>query len=52
VLGAGEEIQELSHSGFYVKGPTLAAGSVLNETRIVQVHAYGILLLNAGMNYG
>lgn len=48
VFGAGEELHELGHSGFYVKGPTLAAGSVLNETRIVQVHASGILLLSAG----
>jgi cleavage and polyadenylation specificity factor subunit 1 len=50
VFGAGEDLQELGHSGFFVKGPTLAAGSVLNETRIVQVHANGILVLSAGMN--
>ncbi|GAB5591624.1 mRNA cleavage and polyadenylation factor subunit [Umbelopsis nana] len=47
VFGAGEDLQELGHSGFFVKGPTLAAGSVLNETRIVQVHANGILVLSA-----
>ncbi|KAG2182258.1 hypothetical protein INT43_007185 [Umbelopsis isabellina] len=47
VVSTGEDLHELGHSGFYTKGPTIAAGSLLNETRIVQVHQSGIVVLNA-----
>ncbi|KAM3586172.1 mRNA cleavage and polyadenylation factor subunit [Umbelopsis sp. WA50703] len=47
VISTGEDLHELGHSGFYTKGPTIAAGSLLNETRIIQVHQSGILVLNA-----
>jgi cleavage and polyadenylation specificity factor subunit 1 len=46
----GEDIQELDNSGFYTEGPTIAVGNLFNETRIVQVYANGVSLLNAGNN--
>ena len=44
----GEDIQELDNAGFYTEGPTISVGTLFNETRIVQVYAHGISLLNAG----
>ncbi|CAG8532395.1 3944_t:CDS:10 [Paraglomus brasilianum] len=47
VLMTGEDIQELDNAGFYTEGPTISVGTLFNETRIVQVYANGISLLNA-----
>ncbi|KAK9727894.1 mRNA cleavage and polyadenylation factor subunit [Basidiobolus ranarum] len=47
VLSAGEELQELENADFFVEGPTIAVGGLLNETRVVQVYSSGIRLLNA-----
>ncbi|CAG8433080.1 10709_t:CDS:10 [Diversispora eburnea] len=46
VLACGEELQELENSDFYTEGPTLAVGTLLNGTRILQVYAYGIRLFD------
>lgn len=43
-----EELEELVSTGFYVDGPTIALGSVLNYGRIVQVFSEGVILLDSG----
>jgi len=48
VLATGDELRQLPSSQFYVEGPTVAVGSLLEETRIVQVYSSGVRLLNAG----
>ncbi|KAJ1848373.1 mRNA cleavage and polyadenylation factor subunit, partial [Coemansia sp. RSA 486] len=47
VFAAGNELQELSNTGFYVDGPTIEVGEIVNNTRVVQVHASGLRLVNA-----
>ncbi|RUS19169.1 hypothetical protein BC937DRAFT_87899 [Endogone sp. FLAS-F59071] len=47
VLAAGEELQELENTDFYTDGQTVAVGTFLKQTRIVQVYADGFRLLNA-----
>ncbi|KAG0089651.1 Cleavage and polyadenylation specificity factor subunit 1 [Podila epicladia] len=47
VLATGDELRQLPNSQFYVEGPTVAVGSLLEDTRIVQVYAGGVRLLNA-----
>ncbi|CAH1761431.1 3424_t:CDS:10 [Entrophospora sp. SA101] len=47
VLACGEELQELEHSDFYTEGPTIEVGSLLNNSLILQVHPYGLKLLNS-----
>ncbi|KAJ1805098.1 mRNA cleavage and polyadenylation factor subunit, partial [Coemansia sp. RSA 2598] len=47
VFAAGNELQELSGTGFYVDGPTIEVGELMNHTRVVQVHASGLRLVNA-----
>ncbi|KAG0205891.1 Cleavage and polyadenylation specificity factor subunit 1 [Mortierella sp. GBA30] len=44
---SGDDLRQLPNSQFYVDGPTVAIGSLLEETRIVQVYAGGVRLLNA-----
>ncbi|CAG8629175.1 177_t:CDS:10 [Dentiscutata erythropus] len=46
VLACGEELQELEHSDFYTEGPTVAVGSVLNGSRILQICGHGLRLLD------
>ncbi|CAG8591653.1 23817_t:CDS:10, partial [Racocetra persica] len=46
VLVCGEELQELEHSDFYTDGPTVAVGSVLNGSRILQICGHGLRLLD------
>ncbi|CAG8596773.1 4454_t:CDS:10 [Cetraspora pellucida] len=46
VLICGEELQELEHSDFYTDGPTVAVGSVLNGSRLLQICGHGLLLLD------
>lgn len=45
---SGDDLRQLPNSQFYSEGPTVAIGSLLEETRIVQVYAGGVRLLNAG----
>ncbi|ORY96617.1 CPSF A subunit region-domain-containing protein [Syncephalastrum racemosum] len=47
VLAAGEELQELETSDFYTAGPTVKVDTVCDNTRIVQVHTSGVLILSA-----
>ncbi|KAF9586527.1 Cleavage and polyadenylation specificity factor subunit 1 [Lunasporangiospora selenospora] len=47
ILATGDELRQLPSSQFYVNGPTVAIGSLLEDTRIVQVYAGGARLLNA-----
>ncbi|KAG0253424.1 Cleavage and polyadenylation specificity factor subunit 1 [Actinomortierella ambigua] len=47
VLATGDELRQLPNSQFYVEGPTVAIGTLLDETRVVQVYANGVRLLNA-----
>ncbi|KAJ2159844.1 mRNA cleavage and polyadenylation factor subunit [Coemansia sp. RSA 552] len=47
VFAAGDELQELSRTGFFTTGPTVEVGEVLGHTRIVQVHTQGIRIVNA-----
>ncbi|KAF9961999.1 Cleavage and polyadenylation specificity factor subunit 1 [Mortierella alpina] len=44
---SGDDLRQLPNSQFYVDGPSIAVGSLLEETRIVQVYAGGVRLLNA-----
>ncbi|KAI8362546.1 CPSF A subunit region-domain-containing protein [Mortierella sp. GBAus27b] len=44
---SGDDLRQLPNSQFYSEGPTIAIGSLLEETRIVQVYANGVRLLNA-----
>ncbi|KAK3813996.1 MAG: CPSF A subunit region-domain-containing protein [Benniella sp.] len=44
---SGDDLRQLPNSQFYSEGPTVAIGSLLEETRIVQVYAGGVRLLNA-----
>ncbi|KAG0206865.1 Cleavage and polyadenylation specificity factor subunit 1 [Mortierella sp. NVP41] len=44
---SGDDLRQLPNSQFFVQGPTIAIGSILEETRIVQVYAGGVRLLNA-----
>ncbi|KAF9194083.1 Cleavage and polyadenylation specificity factor subunit 1 [Haplosporangium sp. Z 11] len=44
---SGDDLRQLPNSQFYVAGPTVAIGSLLEETRIVQVFAGGVRLLNS-----
>ncbi|KAJ3141416.1 Cleavage and polyadenylation specificity factor subunit 1 [Physocladia obscura] len=46
VLQTGEELQEISDSGFYTAGPTVFAASVLKDTAIMQVQPNGVLLVD------
>lgn len=50
ILELGRELQELEKSQFYTTGPTIYAGSLLNQERIIQVYASGIRLLDADCN--
>ncbi|KAJ1719126.1 mRNA cleavage and polyadenylation factor subunit, partial [Coemansia erecta] len=47
VLTGGDELQELGASGFYTAGPTVAVGAALGSTRVVQVHASGLRVVDA-----
>ncbi|KAJ1885516.1 mRNA cleavage and polyadenylation factor subunit, partial [Kickxella alabastrina] len=47
VLSGGDELQQLDRTGFYTDGPTIEAGEILGSTRVVQVHARGLRLVNA-----
>ncbi|KAG0331722.1 Cleavage and polyadenylation specificity factor subunit 1 [Podila humilis] len=47
VLATGDELRQLANSQFYVEGPTVAVGSLLEDTRIAQVYSGGVRLLNA-----
>ncbi|KAG0368622.1 CPSF A subunit region-domain-containing protein [Gamsiella multidivaricata] len=44
---SGDDLRQLPNSQFYSEGPTVAIGSLLEETRIVQVYSGGVRLLNA-----
>jgi hypothetical protein len=47
---AGDGLDELSNeeTDFNVAAPTVDAGNLFEQTRIVQVHQHGIILLNGG----
>jgi cleavage and polyadenylation specificity factor subunit 1 len=47
-LETGDELQELEKSDFFTAGRTIAVGSVLDDTRIVQVDPFNVRLLNTG----
>jgi cleavage and polyadenylation specificity factor subunit 1 len=44
-LKTGEEIEELENSGFFVSGPTIGVGTVLNDSIILQVYRRGVISL-------
>ncbi|KAF8929108.1 Cleavage and polyadenylation specificity factor subunit 1 [Dissophora ornata] len=44
---SGDDLIQLPKSEFYSGGPTVAIGSFMDETRVVQVYAGGVLILNA-----
>ncbi|CAG8616381.1 1335_t:CDS:10, partial [Acaulospora colombiana] len=46
VLVCGEELQELEHSDFYTEGSTVAVGTFLGGTHILQVYANGVRLFD------
>jgi cleavage and polyadenylation specificity factor subunit 1 len=46
ILASGKELQEMQQSDFFVDGPTIAVGTLLNDARIVQVYKNGVILLN------
>ncbi|KAI8321054.1 hypothetical protein GQ54DRAFT_298248 [Martensiomyces pterosporus] len=47
VFAAGDELQEMERTGFFTRGATLEVGEILGNTRIIQVHADGMLVLSA-----
>ncbi|KAG2221910.1 hypothetical protein INT45_013246, partial [Circinella minor] len=48
VLAAGEELQELQNTDFYTAGRTIFVGTLFDNTRIIQIHRTGVLLLSPG----
>ncbi|KAI9489620.1 CPSF A subunit region-domain-containing protein [Zychaea mexicana] len=48
VLAAGEELRELQNTDFYTAGRTVLVNTLFDNTRIVQVHRSGVLLLSPG----
>ncbi|KAF9111435.1 Cleavage and polyadenylation specificity factor subunit 1 [Mortierella sp. AM989] len=44
---SGDDLRQLPNSQFYSEGPTVAIGTLFEETRIVQVFSGGIRVLNA-----
>ncbi|KAJ2597510.1 mRNA cleavage and polyadenylation factor subunit, partial [Coemansia sp. RSA 1804] len=47
VFAAGNKLSEMERSGFYTLGPTIEAGEVFGNTRVVQVYATGLRLVNS-----
>jgi hypothetical protein len=47
---AGDGLDELSNeeTDFNVAAPTVDAGNLFEQTRIVQVHQHGLILLDGG----
>jgi len=50
ILTLGEELQELENSQFYTSGPTIFAGTVMDNQRMVQIYASGLRLLDQGFD--
>jgi len=48
ILELGEDYQGLANSHFHTSGPTIYAGSIMNQERVIQVYSTGIRLLDAG----
>ncbi|KAG0316254.1 Cleavage and polyadenylation specificity factor subunit 1, partial [Dissophora globulifera] len=44
---SGDDLIQLPRSEFFSGGPTVAIGSLMEETRVVQVYASGVRILNA-----
>ena len=51
VLECGDELTQLTQTDFYTAGPTIFAGSLLSDSRIVQVYPTGVRLLDGGMRH-
>ncbi|KAJ3087269.1 Cleavage and polyadenylation specificity factor subunit 1 [Quaeritorhiza haematococci] len=49
VLETGAELQEIEGTDLYRETPTVAAGTVLNESLVLQVHPNGILVLDSNL---
>lgn len=46
---AGDGLEEISNdTDFNVAAPTLDAGNMFEQTRILQVHQHGMILLDGG----
>jgi len=49
ILEAGESLREITHRArFNTDRPTLNIGTVCKQARMVQVHFYGLTLLDGG----
>ncbi|KAJ2411812.1 mRNA cleavage and polyadenylation factor subunit [Coemansia sp. RSA 2530] len=47
VFSVGDELVEMERTGFFTKGPTISVAELLGCTRVVQVYATGLRLVNA-----
>jgi hypothetical protein len=49
ILETGDELKQLQKSDFYIDGPTVYAGVVLDDSRILQVFETGLRVLSPGL---
>ncbi|KAJ2110813.1 mRNA cleavage and polyadenylation factor subunit [Coemansia sp. S142-1] len=47
VFSVGDELAEMERTGFFTKGPTICVAELLACTRVVQVYASGLRVVNA-----
>ncbi|KAJ2836801.1 mRNA cleavage and polyadenylation factor subunit [Coemansia sp. 'formosensis'] len=47
VFSMGDELVEMERTGFFTKGPTVCVAEILGCTRVVQVYAAGLRVVNA-----
>ncbi|KAJ2325218.1 mRNA cleavage and polyadenylation factor subunit, partial [Coemansia sp. RSA 2673] len=47
VFSVGDELAEMERTGFFTKGPTICVAELLACTRVVQVYATGLRVVNA-----
>ncbi|KAJ2553006.1 mRNA cleavage and polyadenylation factor subunit [Coemansia sp. RSA 1933] len=47
VFAAGDDLCEMERTGFYTLGPTVEVGEVFDSTRVLQVYANGMRLINS-----
>ncbi|TPX40593.1 hypothetical protein SeMB42_g03452 [Synchytrium endobioticum] len=50
VLETSPELRELGDSGFFTDGPTVVAGTLLNDSVVLQVHPNGVNVLDSHAN--
>jgi len=49
VLSTEQELQQVTDTEFYTRGPTLCCGHILGRQRTVQIYSLGVLVLSGGI---